>query len=496
MSGLVEWLGEKVIGFFGVLFAALFRPFVFLRRCLKKLTGRLAADRYTAPRKQADRHSDAPSGRALTYARGQGTVPDPRRTALLWAIPLAALVITAATVWHFAGRRTALRIEAGDTLIGCAATENDYLAARSAAEARIRCGGASFDGSLPDVTYKLDIVSVSEYTPREVLTENLLKNVRGAMTEACGVFVDGAFAGAVYNEADARRVFDAVLADAQKTAGAGASCFFRESVNYVPGLYPDSADCIRSEGALTNAARSLTVMTSKTEIVNEPVGYSVVEIPSRTLSVNTARTILEGENGVDQVTRVVTYANGKAVASKEVSRITVAQPVAMRRLVGTKLYSLPVVQKTVPSVTQTFSSGTQLLWPVDGAYNINSDYSYRWGKFHYGIDIGMGSAPGTSLGKYVLAAADGVVEAVGINPSGYGYYIFLDHGNDMETVYGHLYEDSFLVSEGETVTAGQPIARVGQTGNATGPHLHFEVRVNGNKVDPKLYLQQYQGIGY
>ena len=95
----------------------------------------------------------------------------------------------------------------------------------------------------------------------------------------------------------------------------------------------------------------------------------------------------------------------------------------------------------------------------------------------------------------VLAAADGVVELASTHSS-YGYYIILDHGNGMETVYGHLLEDSFKVRPGETVVQGQPIARVGQTGYATGPHLHFEVRVNGNKVDPKLYLQQYKGIGY
>ena len=138
---------------------------------------------------------------------------------------------------------------------------------------------------------------------------------------------------------------------------------------------------------------------------------------------------------------------------------------------------------------------TRLIWPVDGAYNINSDYAYRWGKFHYGLDIGVGSAPGTSLGMNVLAAADGVVE-LATTHSSYGYYIILDHGNGMETVYGHLLEDSFKVRPGETVAQGQPIARVGQTGYATGPHLHFEVRINGNKVDPKLFLQQYQGSGY
>ena len=489
---MIRWLGEKVIGFFGALFTALFMPFGFLWRCLKKLAGRISDRIRAAGAKQAKGQDRAPSGRAMAYARGQGRVDDPRRTVLLWVIPLVAVVITAATVWHFAGCRTALRIEAGNTLIGCAATENEYLAARSAAEARIRCGGDSFEGGLPDVTYRLDVVSVGEYTPQEVLTENLLKNAEGPMTEACGVYVDGVFVGAVANETDARRVFDGVLASAETAAGAGVSCFFQESVSYVPGLYPDCAACMKNESALVNAAHSLTVLTARTEIVNEPVGYSVEEIPSRTLSVNTARTILEGENGVDQVTRVVTYADGKAVGAKEVSRITVVQPVAMRRLVGTKLYSLPV--QSMP--TQSFSTVTQLLWPVDGAYNINSDYSYRWGKFHYGLDIGVGNAPGTSLGKYVLAAADGVVELTDIMPSGYGYYIILDHGNGMETVYGHLYENSFLVSEGETVTAGQHIARVGQTGNATGPHLHFEVRVNGNKVDPKLYFQQYQGIGY
>lgn len=493
MADMIQWLGEKVIGCFVAVFAALFRPFVFLWRCLKKLAGRIASRVRGAAQKQADGRNTALSGRAMTYARGQGTVADPRRSALLWVIPLAAVMITAATVWHFAVRRTALRIEAGGTLIGCAASENEYLAARSAAEARIRCGGDSFEGGLPDVTYRLAVVSVGAYTPQEVLTENLLKNAEGAMTEACGVYVDGAFVGAVDNETDARRVFDGVLAAAEKTAGAGASCFFQESVSYVPGLYPDSAECLKTDSALANAARSLTVLTSRTEVVNEPVGYSVEEIPSRTLSVNTARTILEGENGVDQVTRVVTYADGRAVGTKEVSRITVVQPVAMRRLVGTKLYSLPAAQSMS---NRSFSTVTQLLWPVDGAYNINSDYSYRWGKFHYGLDIGVGSGPGTSLGKYVLAAADGVVELTDIMPSGYGYYIILDHGNGMETVYGHLYENSFLVSEGETVTAGQHIARVGQTGNATGPHLHFEVRVNGNKVDPKLYFQQYQGIGY
>ena len=490
MYAWIAALGERFLRLFGVFFTVLFRPFSLLRRRLRKRLRAARAARQSAASREgrgADRRS--PSGRTRAPASGrrpQGAAAAGEKNLSLWVIPAVSLLIAALTVYHFLALRPAIRVEAGDTLIGYAAAASDYLSARTAAEARIRCGGASFKGSLPDVTFRIESVSVSDYTTQEQMTDRLLANVKGDMTEACGVFVNGKFVGAARSEAEAEAIFKERLSAAADSSS-GASCYYGEDVSYVPGLYPDTEECIRSAAELRSAARSLTVMTSRTETVNETVGFSVVEIPSRTLSVNTARTILEGENGMDQVTRVVTYADGQVVSSREVSRSTVVEPVAMRRLVGTKMFSMPAVQQ--------FSSVTQLLWPVDGAYNINSDYSYRWGKFHYALDIGVGSAPGTSLGKNVLAAADGVVE-LATTHSSYGYYIILDHGNGMETLYGHLMEDSFKVRPGETVRQGQPIAQVGQTGYATGPHLHFEVRVNGNKVDPKLFLQQYKGIGY
>ena len=482
MYGWIASLGESVLRCLRAFLTALLRPFVLLRRRLRGRAKRPSARRSSAARRK---RSETPSARAPSPVRSPSASSPGGRRLLLRVLPAAAALTAALTIAHFLSLRTAIRVEADGTLIGYAADESDYLAARSAAEARMRCGGADFGGRLPDVTFQVAAVSIDGYATTEQMTDRLLANAQGDMAEACGVFVDGRFVGAARSETEAEAVFDGVLADARTDAD--GSCYFGESVTYVPGLYPDTAACIRTEEELRAAARSLTVMVSRTETVNEDVGFDVVEIPSRTLAVSTARTILEGENGVDQVTRVVTYADGQRVSAREISRVCVVQPVAMRRLVGTKVYSIPIVQR--------FTSVAQLIWPVDGAYNINSDYGYRWGSFHYALDIGVGSAPGTSLGMNVLAAADGVVE-LATTHSSYGYYIILDHGNGMETVYGHLMENSFMVRPGETVRQGQPIARVGQTGYATGPHLHFEVRVNGNKLDPKLFLQQYKGIGY
>ncbi|MGE5576847.1 MAG: peptidoglycan DD-metalloendopeptidase family protein [Syntrophothermus sp.] len=111
---------------------------------------------------------------------------------------------------------------------------------------------------------------------------------------------------------------------------------------------------------------------------------------------------------------------------------------------------------------------------------ISSDFGIRWGRMHYGIDF---AAP---VGTPIAAAADGEVVYSGWR-SGYGRLIILDHGNGVQTYYAHNSER--LVSAGARVSQGQIIARVGTSGSTTGPNLHFEVRINGEAVDPLPFLR-------
>ena len=126
----------------------------------------------------------------------------------------------------------------------------------------------------------------------------------------------------------------------------------------------------------------------------------------------------------------------------------------------------------------------QLLFPVPGA-PITSSFGYRihpiYGdaRLHTGIDIGA------STGDSILAAADGVVVSTG-SLGGYGNATVIEHGGGMATLYGH--QSAILVSPGDRVTAGEVIGRVGCTGACTGPHLHFEVRIEGEPVNPIPYL--------
>ena len=130
------------------------------------------------------------------------------------------------------------------------------------------------------------------------------------------------------------------------------------------------------------------------------------------------------------------------------------------------------------------TGGGQLAWPAAGP--LTSGYGYRthpiFGdtRLHSGIDIG---AP---YGAPVVAAADGTVAYVGAM-SGYGNVIVVDHGNGLSTTYNHL--SAFSVGSGQGVSRGSQIGAIGCTGYCTGPHLHFEVRVNGSPVDPMPYLR-------
>ena len=121
-------------------------------------------------------------------------------------------------------------------------------------------------------------------------------------------------------------------------------------------------------------------------------------------------------------------------------------------------------------------SSSKLQWPTN-SYRITQYYSWR----HSGLDIG------NNTGQPIYAAETGKVEASGWNSGGYGYYIIINHGGGLKTLYGHL--SKILVKNGQNLSRGSVIGAIGSTGRSTGPHLHFEIRVNGIRVNPLGYVR-------
>ncbi len=118
-------------------------------------------------------------------------------------------------------------------------------------------------------------------------------------------------------------------------------------------------------------------------------------------------------------------------------------------------------------------------WPLNGT--ITSRYGWRSGSFHYGLDIAA------VHGSLVRAAAQGTVNETGYRGS-YGLVVTIDHGSGWSTLYAH--NSKVLVQSGEQVSSGQPVAKVGASGRATGPHVHFEIMYYGNRKDPLHYLDR------
>jgi murein DD-endopeptidase MepM/ murein hydrolase activator NlpD len=119
------------------------------------------------------------------------------------------------------------------------------------------------------------------------------------------------------------------------------------------------------------------------------------------------------------------------------------------------------------------------LLPVPTKFEITTLFAMRWGTMHYGVDMAC------PTGTPYYAAHAGTVTIAGWY-GGYGIGVKIDHGNGVETVYGHA--SKIIVQVGQHVEAGQQVGFVGTTGDSTGPHLHFEVNVNGVHLDPMKYL--------
>ena len=181
--------------------------------------------------------------------------------------------------------------------------------------------------------------------------------------------------------------------------------------------------------------------------------------------VGTVVTKQNGKAGLNEVDKLINMENGAVKSSKAAETRVINKSIDKVVAVGTKnpiLAGIAFLSK-----------------PSRGG--ISSYFGYRWGKLHKGLDIGAG------IGTPIYAAADGTVESASWDSGGYGNLVKISHGSGIETLYGHT--SRMAVKAGQKVKRGQLIAYVGSTGHSTGPHVHFEVRLNGTAVNPLKYLK-------
>lgn len=209
----------------------------------------------------------------------------------------------------------------------------------------------------------------------------------------------------------------------------------------------------------------VTVLTKYVKVYEDDLDYEVKKVKTDELYEGDEEVFQEGKNGKVQITAEITCKNGIEKKKEILAKETVKEPVTKIIYVGTK---------ERPSYIGT----GDLINPCPAGYR-SSGFGARWGRLHRGLDLACG------VGNPIYAADGGIVVTATYNYS-YGNYIKINHQNGMVTVYAHCSE--LLVSVGDKVGKGQQIAKVGNTGNSTGAHCHFEVEVNGALQNPAKYI--------
>ena len=389
---------------------------------------------------------------------------------------------------------------------------------------------------MPD--YAVVTVKPNELSDSATISDNIVENSGKDSTYACGVYIDNEFICAMKNETDAMQVFNNIL-DAHEVTDENEVVGFVEDIKYVQGLYPNNKETIWDSKKLAeklkgkkSAAKYYTVQTGdtlsqianandlkvselialnpgvdetirvgdsllisnevnyvrikvvKTEVSREEIPFEKEKVKDDKLYKGTTKVRRKGSKGLDEVTRLVTYVDGVRVESEEINRVTLREPVTEKIAVGTK--RVTAFGPGGYAGSSYIKGNGSLIWPAVGCHTITSPYGYRnfrGRKFHGGIDI---AGPG-AYGRTIVAAASGRVVSAGWGGA-YGNRVIIDHGGGMSTLYAHMANGSICVRAGQYVSGGSAIGKLGSTGNSTGPHLHFEVRINGSKVNPAPFI--------
>lgn len=263
----------------------------------------------------------------------------------------------------------------------------------------------------------------------------------------------------VTKDQETNKIYEVVSGDCLSVVAEKNNTTVSKIVEMNELLQEDSVLQIGDEIVVTVPEPELSVVATEQTTYEEEYDLPVEYVDNDSWYTNQEQMVQEGSKGYRQVTAMVTLRNGE-----ETNREVVQEN---------------VVTQAVPTIIE---KGTQepptYIKPISGG-NMTSKFGKRWGRMHEGIDW---SCP---VGTAVKASCAGTVASAGWS-NGYGYCITITHSDGKQTRYGHL--SKILVSAGDKVTQGEKIALSGNTGRSTGPHVHFEIIVGGNQVNPLNYL--------
>lgn len=400
------------------------------------------------------------------------------------------------------------------TVVGTVATKGEYYEVLDEVKTEVKnIADMDFEPE-GEESFTFEIVKRSSLTEKDELAENL-KATSNEMAESFSITADGEFLGALVLEEDAKNILDTYLStftqgnenivaefiadvkveknyvpkssikskeEVYESFLAGKVVSYEpaagESLSYIASKYNTTKETIKDTNNLESEevfGKILDIYTGEpilsVKTVERVVGE--FEIPYETVSTEDAdlyrgryEVDVKGVCGTKYVNSYITRINGEVTEEEIVEETVLKEPVNQVQRVGTK--------EPPPSVgTGSFSM------PTSG--KLTSPYGARWGRKHAGIDVAA------KTGTPIYAADNGIVTEAQYKNNGYGNFISIDHGNGFVTYYAHCSE--IKISKGDVVAKGDLIATVGNTGRSTGPHLHFEIRLDGESQNPYNYVK-------
>ena len=335
------------------------------------------------------------------------------------------------------------------------------------------------------VTMASALDSQEEKQPQNALAPAVIKPAtpdepvtfeKAAEPETKGVsalYIDGELIGVVEDGEELKTALDGILSDAKEGYDDATTTEFANKVEVKPYKGDKSAESV--DDLMEYSKYMYSIKLSTDWIYEEEIPYETEITEDDSQPEGYEEITQEGQNGTKQTTLRLTFVNGDQTDAVVTDEKEISKPVKEKKIVGT-------AKSSENGGSGSGESTGSFMWPVPHTHNITSYMEWRWGRMHNGIDI----AGGGDYGQPFVAADGGTVVWSGDDGGGYGNYVMIDHGNGYMTVYGHACE--LACSTGDYVNQGQVIGYIGSTGNSTGPHLHFEVRLDGEYQDPLNYV--------